>query len=241
MVPVVLYGLASAIYPQLLAVVLLLLALPNARSLLWICCAAGVAMAVALNLAIFAVFRSRGTLAGTSESGLGSGAYIGIGVVTLLIALLIGTVAGRGLLDRGRGLLPRGRGARSATDSGTGGSGPRWRARLDAALSNGSMVIAAVTGALLAMPGPFDFLTAGHLARDHRSWLGALAAICVFAALKFLLIEVPSVAYVVDPDGTARRVERLSRWMQDNKMVAGAFFLALAGLVLVGNGVAGLV
>ncbi len=238
MVSVVLYGLAAAIYPQLLAVVLLLLALPNARALLWICCAAGVAMAVAVNLAIFAVFKSRGTLAGSSDSGLGSSAYIGVGVVTLVIALLLGTVAGRGLLNRGRALLAHGRSAGSTADPGAGGS--QWRSRLDAALHDGSMVIAAATGALLAMPGPFDFLTAGHLARDGRGWLEAVTAICVFAALKFLLIEVPSVAYVVDPDGTGRRVERLSRWMQDNKMGALAIFLALVGLVLVGNGVAGL-
>lgn len=237
MVSVVLYGLAAAIYPQLLAVVLLLLALPNARALLWICCAAGVAMAVAVNLAIFAVFKSRGTLAGSSESGLGSSAYIGVGVVTLVIALLLGTVAGRGLLNRGRALLAHRRDG-STADPGAGGS--QWRSRLDGALHDGSMVIAAATGALLAMPGPFDFLTAGHLARDDRGWLEAVTAICVFAVLKFLLIEVPTVAYVVDPDGTGRRVERLSRWMQDNKMGALAIFLALMGLVLVGNGVAGL-
>ncbi len=229
MLTVVLLGLAAAIYPQLLAVVLLILALPNARALLWVCCIAAVASAVLVNLAIFAVFRSRGTVAGSTESGLGPGAYIGIGLASLVIALLIGTTTGRALLGRGRGLFPVGIAA---------GSG--WRARLDAALRNGSLIIAAITGALLAMPGPFDFLASGRLARDHRGWVEALLAILAFAALKFLLIEVPSVAYLVDPEGTATVVSRLSLWLQGNKLMAAALFIGLVGVLLLAQGIAGI-
>ncbi len=251
---VVLFGLAAAIYPQLLAVVLLILALPNARALLWVCCIAGVASGVLVNLAIFAALRSRGTVAGSSESRLGSGAYIGIGAATLLIALLIGTTAGRALLGRGRDLLPAriggGQGDAlaaavpgdvSATNVDVSEPGSGWRARLDAALHGGSVIVAAITGILLAMPGPFDFLASGRLARDHRGWIEALIAILVFAALKFMLIEIPSLAYLVDPEGTASSVSRLSVWLADNKLVAAALFVGLVGVLLLGQGVAGIV
>jgi Sap, sulfolipid-1-addressing protein len=240
-VRIVLLGLAAAAYPQLLAVVLVILALPGSRRLLLVCCGAGLITSVALNLGIFAVFRSRGTVAGVSESSLGAGAYLGIGAIAILIALLIGTAAGRGLLARGRAL--RAQDDSSEIASAPGGARAalaKLRARADVALNEGSLLVAGITGALLAAPGPFDFLAAGHLARDGRAWVEAVVAIVVFALLKFALIEIPSAAYLVDPDGTAARVGALSRWMQANKFLTTAAFVGVVGLVLVGRGVAAL-
>jgi hypothetical protein len=240
-VRVVLFGFAAAVYPQLLAVVLVILALPGSRRLLLVCCGAGLITSVAVNVGIFAVFRSRGTVAGVSESRLGAGAYLGIGAIAILIAVLVGTAAGRGLLARGRGLRPqRGSSESASAPTGARASLAKLRARADVALNDGSLLIAGVTGALLAAPGPFDFLAAGHLARDGRGWAEAVIAIAVFALLKFALIEIPSFAYLVDPDGTARRVRSLSRWMQANKFLTTAAFVGVVGLVLVGRGIAAL-
>jgi Sap, sulfolipid-1-addressing protein len=237
---IVLLGLAAAVYPQLLAVVLVILALPRSRRLLLVCCAAGLITSVAVNVGIFAVFRSRGTVAGVSESRLGAGAYLGIGAVAILIALLIGTAAGRGVLARGRSVRPQDDSAIASTPGGARSALTKLRARADVALNDGSLLVAGITGALLAAPGPFDFLAAGHLARDGRGWIEAVVAIVVFALLKFALIEIPSVAYLVDPDGTAARVGWLSRWMQANKFLTTAAFVGVLGLVLVGRGVAAL-
>jgi hypothetical protein len=239
---IVLLGVAAAVYPQLLAVVLVILALPGSRRLLLVCCGAGLITSVAVNVGIFAVFRSRGTVAGVSESRLGAGAYLGIGAVAILIALLIGTAAGRGLLARSRS---RSRGPAAGSDEASAPSSARAalakvRARADVALKDGSLLVAGITGALLAAPGPFDFLAAGHLARDGRVWVEAVIAIVVFALLKFALIEIPSVAYLVDPDGTAERVASLSRWMQANKFLTTAAFVGVVGLVLVGRGISAL-
>jgi hypothetical protein len=211
-VRIVLLGFAAAVYPQLLAVVLVILALPGSRRLLLVCCGAGLITSVAVNVGIFAV-----------------------------LALMIGTAAGRGLLARGRGL--RAQDDSSEIASAPGGARAalaKLRARADVALNDGSVLVAGITGALLAAPGPFDFLAAGHLARDGRAWVEAVVAIAVFALLKFALIEIPSVAYLVDPDGTARRVGSLSRWMQTNKFLTTAAFVGVVGLVLVGRGVAAL-
>jgi Sap, sulfolipid-1-addressing protein len=238
---IVLLGFAAAVYPQLLAVVLVILALPRSRRLLLVCCGAGLITSVAVNVGIFAVFRSRGTVAGVSESRLGAGAYLGIGAIAILIALLIGTAAGRGVLARGRRVRPQDDSAAvAATAGGARSALTKLRARADVALNDGSLVVAGITGALLAAPGPFDFLAAGHLARDGRGWIEAVVAIVVFALLKFALIEIPSVAYLVDPDGTAARVGWLSRWMQANKFLTTAAFVGVLGLVLVGRGVAAL-
>lgn len=234
---IVLLGLAAAVYPQLLAVVLLILTLPNPRRLLWVCCASSLLVSVGANTAIFAVFRARGTIGGTSEDRLGPLAYLGIGVVAVALAALIGTTVGRDFMNRRR---PRRR-----TPGGNPGkvgvamSGLRGRA--DNALRDGSLIVAAITGAFLAMPGPFDVLAVGHLARGHHTAVAAFWAIVVFALIKFALIEVPSVAYAIDPDGTADRVTRVSGWMQTNKLVTAAGLVGLVGVLFIGRGVLALV
>ena len=260
MVRVILFGLAAAVYPQLLAVVLVILALPGSRRLLWVCCLAGVITAVAVNAAILAVFRSRGTIAGVSESRLGPAAYLGIGAIAVLIAVLIGTAAGRALLTRGRRSagrvapdlqenppaatarveLAEGPPQRSSRPSGPYAAFANLRARVDVALKDGSLVMAGITGTLLAAPGPFDFLAVGHLARQGRAWPSALLAIVVFAICKFALIEIPSLAYLANPDRTADRVASLSRAMQANKLVTLAAFVGLVGILLIGRGIAAL-
>lgn len=244
----------------MLAVVVVILALPGSRRLLWVCCLAGVITAVAVNAVILAAFRSRGTIAGVSESRLGPAAYLGIGAIALLIALLIGTAAGRALLTRGRrsagrvvrdlqedspattaGVeLAEGPAQPSSRPSGPYAAFANLRARVDVALKDGSLVMAGITGMLLAAPGPFDFLAAGHLTRQGVSWLSAILAIVVFAICKFALIVIPSVAYLADPDGTAERVASLSRAMQANKLLTLAAFVGLVGILLIGRGIAAL-
>ena len=59
----------------------------------------------------------------------------------------------------------------------------------------------------------------------------------VFAVIKFVLIEVPIAGYTIDPDGTAARVGRFSRWMQTNKLVGVAAIVGLFGIVLIARGI----
>ena len=108
------------------------------------------------------------------------------------------------------------------------------------ALEDGSLVVAGLVGALLALPGPFDLLALGHLARGEYPPSVAVAIIVAFVLIKFILIEAPIGSYVIDPDGTAARVGRFSGWMQANKMAAVAAVVAVIGLVLIGKGIAAL-
>ncbi len=249
MLSVILFGLAAAIYPQLLAVVLLIFTLDNARIALWTCCIAGIVTSTAINFAIYAVFRAHGTVAGTSENLLGPSAYLGIGTAALVIAMLIGTRTGRTVLVRSGQRLPDPRTVLRRTPGTPAGvpapeaaapRKPSLNQRLEAALHGGAPIIAAAVGAVLAIPGPFDFLATGRLALNDDGIVEALIAVFVFAVLKFLLIAIPSIAYVVSPDETARRVSAFSRWMHDNRLLAIAIFVGIVGAILVGHGLAGL-
>ena len=102
-------------------------------------------------------------------------------------------------------------------------------------------MVAGLVGTLLAVPGPFDLLALGRLARDGYGIVAAGGVMVVFALIKFVLIELPIASYRIDAGGTAARVGRFSGWMHTNKRVVVGVIVALFGAVLIGRGVSGLV
>jgi Sap, sulfolipid-1-addressing protein len=232
---IILLALAAAVYPQLLAVVLVILTRPNPQPLLWACYLPSLVVSVGGGLLIFAAFQSRGSVAGTSSHRLGPLAYLTVGAIAVLIAVLMFSRRGRDLLDRDRRRSGRSR------PTGRGSAVARTRARAERSLSEGSLVVAGLVGAVLAVPGPFDLIALGRLARDGYGIVAAGSVMVVFALIKFVLIELPIASYRIDPGGTAARVGSFSGWMHTNKrMVVGAI-VALFGAVLIGRGVSGLV
>lgn len=232
----ILLALAAAVYPQLLAVVVIILTRPNPQQLLWACWLSSLLVSVAGSVLIFLAFHSRATIAGTSSQRLGPTAYITVGVIAVLVAILLATRRGRELFARDRPAM-REPGRRGPPGSATMA---RTRARAEQALGEGSLVVACLVGALLALPGPFDLIALGHLARNGYGVLAATVAMLVFALIKFVLIELPIAGYATDPDGTAARVDRFSRWMRTNKLAGIAAIVGLFGIILVGRGLAAL-
>jgi hypothetical protein len=232
----ILLALAAAVYPQLLAVVVIILTRPNPQPLLWACYLAGLLVNVGGNVLIFAVFQSRASVAGTSSHRLGPAAYLLVGAIAVLVAVLMATPSARQLFDRGRPPLRR---AKRHPRPGSAAAA-RTRARAERALSEGSVVVACLVGALLGIPGPFDLVAVGRLARGGYGVLTAAGAIVVFALIKFILIEVPIAGYTIDRDRTAATVSRFSRWMHTNKFASVAAIVGLFGFVLIGRGISGL-
>lgn len=229
-------ALAAAVYPQLLAVVVVILTRESPKPLLWTCYLASMCMSIAASVAILAVFRSRGSIAGTSSSRLSPAAYMIVGGLALILAILASTRRGRELLGRDR---PRirlgGRDKRPGSDSPT-----RTRSRAEQALREGSRPIAAGVGAILGVPGPFDLLALGHLARGGYTRWVMIGTIIVFNLIKFLLIEAPLVSYAIRPERTAAEVDHFAAWMQAHKLEIVAAVVGLVSLVLIGRGIVGL-
>ena len=233
---IILFAVAAAVYLRLLAVVVIILTRPNPQPLLWACYLASLAVSVGGGVVIFAVFRSRETIAGTSSHRLGPAVYLTAGLIAILVATLISTRSGRALVERS---WPRSRRPRARPRTGSAAV-TRTRARAEQSLSDGSIVVACLVGAVLAVPGPFDLLAIGRLARSGYGVFAAATVVFGFALIKFALIEVPIVGYVVDPDGTAAWVGRFSGWMKANKVFGVAAIVGLFGVILIGRGISGL-
>ena len=232
---VLLLGLAAAVYPQLLAVVVVILTRPNPRPLLWACYLGSLVVNVACGILVLVVFRSSDSMLGTSSRRLGPAAYLLIGVVAVIVAGVVATSRGRELIGRDRPVL-RGRTDQAPGDSRVG----RVKARAEVALTEGSLAAAVAAGALLAIPGPFDFFAIGHLARNGYPALVAGGAIVVFALVKFLLIEIPILSYAISPEETSEKVNRFSNWMHAHKMTVVACVVALIGIALIAKGISAL-
>ena len=233
---IILLALAAAVYPQLLAVVVIILTRPSPLPLLWACYLASLVVSVGSSVLILVAFQSRASVAGTSSQRLGPAAYLTVGVIAVAAAILIARRRGTALLDRDRPATDR-KGLPALPGSALVA---RTRARADRSLSEGSLVFAAVAGAILAVPGPFDLIALGRLVRNGDGLLAATIAMGVFALIKFALIEAPIAFYTFDPDRTSARVARLSGWMHANKLAAIAAVVGLFGLVLIGRGIAAL-
>ena len=165
-------ALAAAVYPQLLAVVVVILTRPSPKRLLWACYLAGFWTSLCCGVAIQLVFRNRGSVAGSTSQRLGASVFSLVGVIAVLIAIPMPTERSRRLLGRTVPWVP----LRSGKRSERAGFVDEQKARAHRALERGSVPIAIAVGMLLGLPGPFDLLALGRTARggyrvdrdDHR-------------------------------------------------------------------------
>ena len=192
---IILLALAAAVYPQLLAVVVITLTRPNPQPLLWACYLTGLLVSVGSSILIFAVFRSRGSVAGTSSQRLGPTAYLAVGAIAVLVALLIATRRGRELLDRDRPALSR---AQRRLTVGLGGRGED--ARTSGAGAQRRFGGGGLPGRRSAgRPRPLRSRRSGSPPRGGDGVLIAAVVMVVFALIKFVLIEIPIAGYTDRP------------------------------------------
>jgi hypothetical protein len=231
-----LLAFAAAVYPQLLAVVVVILTRPNPKRLLWACYLGSVVVSVSASIVILAIFRSSESIAGTTSHRLGPATYLTAGAIALAVAIFVATPRGRELVGRDRFAF------RSRRQRHEDRSTPvaKMKSKAEVALREGSLAVAAVVGASLAIPGPFDLIALGRLARGSYGAIAAAAIIAAFTLIKFLLIEAPIVSYAIDPEGSAAKVGRFSNWMRANKIVVVAAVVGVIGVGLIARGISGL-
>ena len=99
-------------------------------------------------------------------------------MIAVCVTVLMTTRRGRELFDRGRGGSDRAGGRGWCRARGRGQDAGPSRA----ILSEGSIVFACLVGALLAVPGPFDLLALGRLARNGYGLVAAGGVMVVFRA-----------------------------------------------------------
>jgi len=223
---IILLAFGACFFPTLLACVAIMISRPEPRWLLIAFYAGGLVASVSTGVAVLAVFNSGEAVLGSTRSDPHPATSIAAGVVALLFAWLMVSARGNAMLDRWRS---RRKSKRK--------EGPSWAERR---LGRASWRVAFLVGAVINLPGPFYLLALGKIAHGSYSTVGQVGLILVFNAIMFLLLEVPLVGYLVQPEATANGVAAMSRWLNANGLRITGWLVGVFGASLLGQGIAAL-
>lgn len=223
MVNVLVLALVSAISPAILAVVIVVLSRPNPRLLLLAYLAGGMLASVAVGCAIVASLNGSNLLSGSSPAADPIVNFT-IGALALIVAYVLAT-------DRDARFEQRRRERRASRP-------PRdpWSERV---LSRGTTPIAFAVGVALNLPGAFYLVALKDIAQGQHEVGAQVFAIVLFNLIMFALAEVPLLGYSFAPDATRTRVEALNAWMARHARQIVVAVAVLAGIYLIGRGIAG--
>jgi Sap, sulfolipid-1-addressing protein len=218
----------AAIYPTLLACVVVILLLPKPERLLvgfWLG-----AMAMSVTCGLIVVFTLGGSSGATTTTKhtISPITELTLGGILLLLALVF--FSGRN--QRYNARMER-RHEKKASKP------PSKMMRL---LQRGTPRMTFVVGAvIIGLPG-VSYLTAmGLLAKQNASTLAAVLVVLAWNVIMLLLLEVPIVAYRFAPDGTATAVEGFKSWLTRDEARIAYWCALIAGAALVAIGVVHLV
>jgi hypothetical protein len=201
---------AAAIYPTLLAVVIVLLRRPSPTRRLTVFLSG--ALLAGLGVGLGVIFGLSAGNTGLSHSVNGA-VYLAGGVLALAVGALL--------------LRPSRRSATERADR----RAPSWTQRV---LRHDALPIIFVLGVVLNLPGLWyvlglkDITTAGYGTGDE------VALVIGFNIIMFALVEVPLLGFVLSPSMTHERVSTLNEWTHRNgRRVCGQVALALGGYLLI--------
>lgn len=222
-VTLVLLALAAAVYPTLLAGVILILAQPRPLRMLFGFLAGGYIISMIAGIAIIRALESSGAVS-TSHHSTRPIVSIVAGALSLGVAWGIWS----GAINRGLSKRRRRRPAPEVQKK------PSMASR---ALSRGSIAMAFVAGTILNLPGVWYLDALTEIAKAMPSTVSALVQLLVFNVIMFALVEIPIVAYVVNPQGAAGLVERASKWGHEHSREVAIAVATIVGVWLIAKGI----
>jgi Sap, sulfolipid-1-addressing protein len=219
----VLLALAAAVYPTLLAGVILILSQPRPLRMLLGFLAGGYIVSMVAGIAIVRALESSGAV-DTSHRSTKPIVSIVAGALSLSVAWGIWS----GAINRG---LSKHRRHQPAPDA------PKKPSMANRALSRGSIAMAFVAGTVLNLPGVWYLEALTEIAKAMPSTVSALLQLLVFNVIMFALVEIPIVAYVVNPAGASGLVERGSEWGHSHSRQIAIWLAMIVGVWLIVKGI----
>jgi hypothetical protein len=220
----ILLACLAALFPLMLAAVVVMLTRPKPKRLLVSFLIGGWAMSITAGLLVLSAF------SGTSDELLGSndtvhpGAYLVFGALCLVAAYVMGTARGAEMRARRAARRP----AKPAAE------GP---SRAERALGGDRPAVAFVVGAVINLPGIY-YLSALHdLATGDYTTAQQLSAIVVFNLIMFSFAEIPLLGYLISPEKTADLVGRFQAFLGRNATRIVAILALGFGAALIVKGI----
>jgi hypothetical protein len=212
---------AAALYPTLLAGVIVLLAREKPVGMLAAFLAGGVLISITAGLII--VFALGGAVSTKNQRSASPTIDLVIGVLSLVLAAVLWR---RVHADAGAEKAPK------------KDKGPSRTQRM---LGEGSAWAAFGAGLVLNLPGIWYLDALKDISKADAGSAAKILAMVVFIVIMFALAELPLIGYLVAPDATQVRVEGFQNWMSAHAATVALWAAALIGAYLTIKGIAGLV
>jgi hypothetical protein len=222
-------ALEAALYPTLLAAVVILLAQPRPRRLLGAYLGGGLIISIGLGLVI--VFAVKGAVSSQS-SALSWGADLAIGGLAVLVAVALATRADERFRER-RHQRKVAAGASENPKPAKPDKEP-WSERI---LARGSVPIVFAAGLAINIPGAAYLIGLKDIAAGHHSTATEVVLILGFNLIMFLLAEVPLVGLFLAPEQTGALVRRFNDWLSGHSRQIAIALCAFLGVFLVVRGI----
>jgi hypothetical protein len=216
---------AAALYPTLLAGVIILLAREKPAPMLAAFLAGGVLISVAAGMII--VFALGGAVSTKNQRSASPTVDLIAGVLSLTLAAVLWR---RTHADGGGTDAPAKKKKKK--------EGPSWTQRT---LGEGGAWAAFGAGLILNLPGIWYLDALKDISEANASTAATIAAVLLFIVVMFALAEIPLIGYAVDPDGTRLRVTRFQGWMSGHAMAIATYVAGVIGAYLAIKGIAGIV
>jgi hypothetical protein len=212
-------ALAAAVYPALLAGIIVLLARDEPLAMLAAFTAGGMIVTFVIGLLIVLVLGD--ALSTKSQNSASPTVDIVIGVLSLVGA----AVLHRRIRERERGVV-------SASKKNKDGP-----SRTQMMLREGGPWGAFAAGLILNLPGIWylDFLK--DLSQTNPSTTAVIVEILVFMLIMFSLAELPLIGYLIAPEATKARVASFQAGMSKHGRTIGMWAAALIGAYLIIKGI----
>lgn len=220
-------AIASAVYPTLLAVVILILTQPNPRRLLAAYLAGALLTSLTIGLVIIGGLGSGHILNGSSGHTINPAWDLAVGL--LLLALLYVLLSGRDQRLIERRERKRAERAKSSKDP--------WSGRI---LARQSIILTFVVGMALNLPGALYLVALKEIAAADQSTAADLAQLLAYNLIMFAWAEIPLIGYGIAPERTEALIKRVHDWLGSHMRQIAIGICGVAAAYLTIKGAAGL-
>jgi hypothetical protein len=224
-VDLVLIALWTAVYPTLLAAVLLIISMPEPRRLLTAFLIGGLIMSIGMGLLIVALLQGSNLVA-SPKSTTSWVADLAVGGLFVLVAVALARRADVRWRARHRARHPR---------------NPALETKeplMQRILARGSLPIVFLAGVVINVPGAAYLIGLKDIAAGHHAAGAVVFQVVLFNAIMFLIAEVTLFYLIFKPEKTDAAVKRMDRSLSEHGRQVGMALSASLGLFLIVRGIA---
>jgi hypothetical protein len=216
-------ALEAALYPTLLAAVIVFLRQPRPRRLLAVYLAGGMTISILAGCTIVYLLHQSGTLDGSGSTTSWTTDLV-VGALALIAAVAIARHADARMLARRRAKHP------PAPDA---GHSEPWSQRM---LAGGRLPLVFLAALVLNLPGAAYLIALKDIAAAGVSAGRVFELILAFNVVMFMLAEIPLAGMMIAPERTGVLVGRFNAWFSRNGRTIAVTLCALLGAFLIARG-----